>query len=52
MPKANSWHSVSEPHHHDNTECGPATNKRADKRLSPRFVKMRIAHFFIDTASA
>ncbi len=25
MPQTNPWHSIKEPHHHNNTTCGPGS---------------------------
>ncbi len=34
MPKVAPWHSVKEPHHHDNTRCGPGSEIPAHNRES------------------
>lgn len=34
MPKTYPWNSVKEPHHHDNTRCGPGSEIPAHNRQS------------------
>jgi hypothetical protein len=34
MPKAYPWNSVKEPHHHDNTKCGPGSEIPAHNRVA------------------
>lgn len=31
--KTSPWHSVKEPHHHDNTKCGPGSEIPAHNRI-------------------
>jgi len=33
MPQTNAWHSVKEPHHHNNTRCGPGSEIPQHNRL-------------------
>jgi hypothetical protein len=34
MPKTGPWHSVEEPHHHNNTQCGPGSEIPQPDRVS------------------
>jgi hypothetical protein len=34
MPKTTAWHSIKEPHHHDNTKCGPGSEIPQSNRVS------------------
>jgi hypothetical protein len=32
MPKTSAWHSVKQPHHHDNTKCTEGNNVEKENR--------------------
>jgi hypothetical protein len=34
MPRTFAWHSIKEPHHHENTRCGPGSEIPAHNRVS------------------
>jgi hypothetical protein len=34
MPRTNPWNSVKEPHHHDNTRCGPGSEIPTHNRMA------------------